>query len=53
MVGREDDIILDCYRLARFYHVSPDVFLSMTTSEVLRHLQRTAQIARAQQPDDD
>jgi hypothetical protein len=44
MVGTEDDIILDCYRLARFYHVSPEVFLSMTSSEVLLHMQRTAQI---------
>lgn len=50
MVGNEDKFILDCYRLARWYHVSPEVFLSMTISEVTLHLTRTAEIARLQQP---
>jgi hypothetical protein len=49
MVGDEDEIVLDCYRLARWYHVSPDIFLSMTLSDVALHLRRTAQCDRAQQ----
>lgn len=49
MVGGEDEIILDCYRLARWYHISPDVFLSMPLSEVSIHMYRTAQCDRAQQ----
>ena len=49
LVGDEEEIILDCYRLARYYHVSPDVFLSMSISEVELHLRRTAQCSRAQQ----
>jgi hypothetical protein len=49
LVGDEDEIILDCYRLARWYHVSPDVFLSMPLSDVSLHLLRTAQCDRTQQ----
>jgi hypothetical protein len=37
--------ILDCYRLARFYHVSPTVFLEMGLSEVRIHLERTIDLA--------
>jgi hypothetical protein len=46
-------MILDCYRLARLYHVSPEVFLSMPFSEVRIHLTRTAELTRRQQPVDD
>jgi hypothetical protein len=49
LVGDEDEIILDCYRLARWYRVSPEVFLSMPLTEVTLHLMRTAQCARMQQ----
>jgi hypothetical protein len=45
VVGLDDSIILNCYRLARFYHQPPDVFLSMTVGEVQLHLQRTIQLA--------
>lgn len=45
MVGIDDSIILDCYRLARFYNQPPDVFLSMTLADVRLHLQRTIQLA--------
>jgi hypothetical protein len=44
MVGSEDRMILDCYHLARYYHVSPEVFLNMTLGEVRLHLQRTIQL---------
>jgi hypothetical protein len=40
------DIVLDCYRLARFYHVSPTVFLEMGMSEVRVHLERTIDLAQ-------
>jgi len=49
LVGSEDDIIVDCYRLARHYHVSPEVFLTMPLGEVAIHLYRTAQCVREQQ----
>jgi hypothetical protein len=39
-------MILDCYRLAAYYHVDPRVFLDMPISEVTRHRQRTAQLMR-------
>jgi hypothetical protein len=48
VVGDEDEIILDCYRLARWYRVSPEVFLSMPLTDVALHLHRTAQCDRAQ-----
>jgi hypothetical protein len=48
LVGDEDNIVLDCYRLARWYHQSPDVFLSMPLSEVWLHLIRTAELRRIQ-----
>jgi hypothetical protein len=48
LVGSEQEIILDCYRLARWYHVSPDVFLSMTISEVGLHMKRTFEVSQSQ-----
>jgi hypothetical protein len=55
LVGDEDELILDCYRLARWYHVSPDVFLAMPFSDVRIHMTRSAVLNRRQQPvsDDD
>jgi hypothetical protein len=50
LVGDEDEIILDCYRLAREYHVSPELFLAMPLSEVRMHFFRTIQLQRAQRP---
>lgn len=43
LVGEEP--VLDCYRLARFYHVSPTVFLEMGMTEVRVHLERTIDLA--------
>jgi len=37
-------MVLDCYRLARLYHVSPDVFLSLPVSQVQLHLWRSYQL---------
>jgi len=46
LVGSDEDLILDCYRLARWYHQPPDYFLNMPFSEVHLHLKRTGQLAR-------
>jgi len=40
-------VVLDCYRLAHFYHVDPCIFLEKTISELGRHLRRTAKLADA------
>jgi hypothetical protein len=53
LVGSEEDIILDCYRLAGHYHISPEVFLAMPLDEVMLHLHRTAQYMSMQQHDGD
>jgi hypothetical protein len=50
LVGDEDDLILDCYRLAREYHVSPEIFLNMPISDVHLHIGRTHQLYRKQRP---
>jgi hypothetical protein len=50
VAGDEDEIILDCYRLARHYHVSPDVFLTMSVTELETHMRRTGQVQRADRP---
>jgi hypothetical protein len=42
-------LVLDCYRLARFYHTSPETFLNMTLGEVQLHLYRTIQLTRIMQ----
>lgn len=46
MVGEDETIILDCYRLAKYYSVSPEVFLSMPIGDVQMHLYRTIQLTR-------
>lgn len=45
MVGDEEDLVLDCYRLARWYHQAPDVFLNMPIDDVRIHLSRTLKLA--------
>jgi hypothetical protein len=57
-LGENDDIVLDSYRLARWYHQPPDLFLAMPLSQVRIHMIRTQQLARlmraeASQGDDD
>jgi hypothetical protein len=53
LVGSEDELILDAYRLAKHFHVSPEVFLAMPFSEIRLHMKRTSDLARQQQPVDD
>jgi len=45
-VAINDDVILDCYRLAKWYSVNPETFLSLPISEVKLHLERTVQLAK-------
>jgi hypothetical protein len=49
LVGGESEIILDCYRLARFFHCSPDTFLSLPLSEVWMHLKYADTLSKAEQ----
>jgi hypothetical protein len=48
-----DNVVLDCYRLAKFYHLDPDIFLAKPLSELRRNLRWTGrlqqEIAEAQQ----
>jgi len=37
--------VLDCYRLANFYKISPTTFLDMPLSEVRTHLVRTIELS--------
>jgi hypothetical protein len=41
-----EDMILDCYRLARWYHQNPEDFLALPLSEVRLHMLRTSQLAK-------
>ncbi|MBO0717632.1 MAG: hypothetical protein J2P55_09915 [Rhizobiales bacterium] len=45
---RISELILHCYRLARFYGTDPNVFLDKPVSEVLRHIARTEELAERQ-----
>jgi hypothetical protein len=55
VIGREHELVLDCYRLAREYHCSPDVFLNMPLDDVAMHRDRTAELIAmlARHRDDD
>jgi hypothetical protein len=46
VVISEENLILDCYRLARQYHVSPEVFLNMPLNDVHLHMYRTIQLLK-------
>jgi hypothetical protein len=44
-LGRNnEDIVLNCYRLARYYHIDPRTFLNMPLSEVQMHLNCTLRL---------
>jgi hypothetical protein len=51
VVGEDEDLILDCYWLARWYHQNPEVFLNMPISMMRKHLLRTIQVAKRMQAD--
>jgi hypothetical protein len=45
----EDDVVLNAYRLARWYHQNPVVFLEMPLSELQLHVARTEQLRKIQE----
>jgi len=36
-----DDLVLSCYKLAKYYHVGPDAFLNKPLSELARMIKWT------------
>ena len=53
LVGSEIDLVLDCYRLAHFYHQPPDLFLDMPLGDVRLHLDRTVRLANLMRQSED
>jgi hypothetical protein len=47
-----DEIILDCYRLAKQYGIDPDIFLNKSLSAIQRHIAWTAKLMETQNPSD-
>jgi hypothetical protein len=45
----DDSMVMDCYRLASYYHLDPRIFLDMPISEVQLHLERTGQLERSKE----
>lgn len=43
-----DELILNCYRLADRFHQSPDVFLSMSITDIERHVRYTVKLTKLQ-----
>lgn len=48
-----EDLVLDCYRLAKFYSRNPQEFLDMSISQVGRHLVWTAKLVEAMRPEEE
>jgi len=46
-------MVLDCYRLAKYYGRNPTEFLSMRTSEIRRHIEWTAKLEEKIRPADE
>jgi len=39
-----EQLTLDCYRLAKFYGINPDIFLAQPLSRVRRHMEWTTKM---------
>jgi hypothetical protein len=53
--GPVEGLILDCYRLAKYYGRPPDEFLSLPVSKINNHMMWTAKLieaSRAEAEDD-
>ena len=48
-----DEIILDCYRLAKQYGIDPDIFLNKPLSVIQRHMKWTAKLIETQRSQED
>lgn len=46
-------MILDCYRLAKYYGLDPDHFLNKPLSAIQRHMKWTAKLIETQQPQEE
>ena len=44
-----DDLVLECYRLGKFYSVGPDYFLNKPISELTVNLERATRLAEKMQ----
>lgn len=52
--GPVEGLILDCYRLAKYYGRPPDEFLTLPLSQVNKHMKWTAKLIEiARESDDD
>jgi hypothetical protein len=51
--GLIDEVILDCYRLAKYYSRDPDDFLSKPLSAIQRHMKWTSKLIEIQNPTED
>jgi hypothetical protein len=49
----DDGMVLDCYRLASYYHLDPRIFLDMPIGEVQLHRRRTAELERSRKAESD
>jgi hypothetical protein len=48
MRNEDDNIILDCYRLAKQYGIDPDVFLNKPLSVIRKHIVWTSKLLEKQ-----
>jgi hypothetical protein len=48
-----EDIILDCYRLAKYYGRHPDDFLTLPLSSIRRHMRWTSKLIEVTNPPED
>ena len=44
----QDELILNCYRLADRFKLNPDVFLSMPITDIGRHIHYTVKLTELQ-----
>jgi hypothetical protein len=49
--GGDDDVVLDCYWLAKWYGQNPEIFLNLRCSDVRRHMLRTSQLSERMERD--
>jgi hypothetical protein len=52
-VDAVETLLLDCYRLAKYYGRNPREFLHMPFSEIQRHVSWTTKLEQTLRPDDD
>lgn len=53
LVDGADGLILDCYRLAKYYHRNPEEFLNLPFSQLMRHRLWTSKLLERQEEAED